>query len=79
MNIHVCNDLERFQLDKSANSNDRLHAEKTIYFIKKYETIKILVKDSDDSMKIKLIDVALASDFLTNLVCLKKFVQKEIH
>ncbi len=78
-NIHVCNDLERFQLDKSANSSDRLRAEKTIYFIKKYETINILVKDSDDLMKIKLIDVVLASDFLINLICLKKFVQKEIH
>ncbi len=78
-NIYVCNNFEKFQLDKSANSNDRLRAEKRIYFIKRYETIKILVKDSDDLMKIKLIDVVFASNFFTNLVCFKKFVLKKIY
>ncbi len=73
-NIHVCNDLEIFQLDKFANLNNRLNTKKMIYLIKKYKTIKIFVKDFDDLMKIKLINVVFASNFLTNFICLKKFV-----
>ncbi len=51
----------------------------TVYFIKKYETINIIVKDSNESVNIQLVNIALIFEFFTNLMCLNKFLAKEIH
>jgi hypothetical protein len=53
--------------------------DKITYAIESYETMNILIKESNESMPIKLLNVVLASDFLTNLVCLSKFTEKGVH
>jgi hypothetical protein len=78
-NIHVCNDSSRFQLDRFVNFDDQLRIEKIVYFIKRYDTVYIVVKKSHDSINIRLLDVVLASNFLINLVCLSKFTAKNVH
>jgi hypothetical protein len=55
-------------------------AGKIIYAIESYETMNIVTqKFNEQAVSIKLLNVALVSDFLTNLVCLSKFIEKEIH
>jgi hypothetical protein len=53
--------------------------DKIIYAIESYETMNILIKELNESMSIKLLNVTLAPDFLTNLVCLSKFTDKKVH
>jgi hypothetical protein len=53
--------------------------EKTVYFIKRYETMNVIVKDLNELINIQLANVALISQFFTNLMCLRKFLAKEIH
>ncbi len=78
-NIHVCNDSSKFQLDRLVNFDDQLRVEKTVYFIEKYETVHIVVNESHESINIRLLDVAFASNFFTNLICLSKFTAKNVH
>jgi hypothetical protein len=55
-------------------------AGKIIYAIEDYDTVNILTQGfSEQALSIKLLNVILAPGFLTNLVCLSKFTQKEIH
>ncbi len=51
-NIHVCNDSSRFQLDRFVNFENQLRIEKTIYFIEKYETMNINIKNWNKSINI---------------------------
>jgi hypothetical protein len=53
--------------------------EKVVYFIEKYETMNIIVRDFNESINIELMNVALIFEFFTNLVCLRKFLSKKIH
>ncbi len=78
-NIHVCNDLSRFQIKRLINLENRLRIDKTIYLIERYEIVHIVVKRSHDSINIQLLNVALASNFLINLICLNKFIVKNVH
>jgi hypothetical protein len=54
-------------------------AEKIIYAIEGYDTVNIMTQDLSEPIPIKLLNVALAPEFLTNLVCLSKFTDKEMH
>jgi hypothetical protein len=78
-NIHVCNDSSRFQIKRLINFEDRLRIDKTIYSIEKYEIVHIVVKKSHDSINIQLLNVVLASNFLINLICLNKFIVKNVY
>ncbi len=60
-------------------SNDKFMIEKIVYSIEKYKTMNIIVKNSNESVNIQLVNVALIFEFFTNLMCLRKFLAKEIH
>jgi hypothetical protein len=79
IDIHVCNDRRRFNLTRVVDLDDMIMIDKIIYAIESYETMNILIKELNESMSIKLLNVILVFDFLTNLVCLSKFIEKEIH
>jgi hypothetical protein len=79
IDIHVCNDSDRFRLNQMIDSNDQLVIEKIVYDIESYETMNIVVKELDDSINIQLLNVALMSEFFINLICLIKMMKKEIH
>jgi tRNA G10 N-methylase Trm11 len=79
IDVHVCNDSKRIQMNRLIESNDELMTEKTVYSIERYETMNIIVKNSNESVNIQLVNVALISEFFTNLMCLRKFLAKEIH
>ncbi len=66
-------------MNRLIESNDELMTEKTVYSIEKYETMNIIVKNSKKSVNIQLVNVALIFEFFTNLMCLRKFLAKEIH
>ena len=77
--IHVCNDPERFQLTRIANTDDKLMAGKTVYSIDGYGTVDITAQGPHGPVPIRLLDVALSSGFFTNLVCLSKLTKKGVH
>jgi flagellar motility protein MotE (MotC chaperone) len=79
IDIHVCNDSDRFQLNRMIDSDDQLAVEKIVYDIESYETMNIVVKKFDDSINIQLLNVALMLEFFINLICLIKMMKKEIH
>jgi hypothetical protein len=79
IDIHVCNDSDRFQLNRVVDSNDQLIIDKIVYDIEDYETMNIVVKQFDDSINIQLLNVALMSEFFISLICLIKMMKKEIH
>jgi hypothetical protein len=79
IDIHVCNDSDRFQLNRIIDSNDQLIIDKIVYDIENYETMNIVIKKLDDSINIQLLNVALMSEFFINLICLIKMMKKEIH
>ncbi len=80
IDIHICNNRRRFNLTRVVDLDDMIMIDKIIYAIEKYETMNIMTqKLNEQSMSIKLLNVILVSDFLTNLVCLSKFIEKEIH
>jgi hypothetical protein len=78
-NIHVCNDSERFQLNRIADSANQLVVDKIVYEIENYETMNIVVKELNDSINIQLLNVALMFEFFINLICLIKMMKKRIH
>jgi hypothetical protein len=63
IDIHVCNDSDRFRLNRVIDSNDQLIVEKIVYDIEDYETMNIVVKKLVDSINIQLLNVALMSEF----------------
>jgi hypothetical protein len=79
IDIHVCNDSDRFQLNRIIDSNDQLIIDKIVYDIESYETMNIVVKEFDDSINIQLLNVALMFEFFINLIYLIKMMKKEIH
>jgi hypothetical protein len=79
IDIHVCNDSDRFRLNRMIDSNDQLIIEKIVYDIEDYETMNIVVRKFDDSINIQLLNVALMSEFFINLICLIKMMKKEVH
>ncbi len=79
IDIHVCNDSNRFRLNRMTDSNDQLIIEKIVYDIENYETMNIVVRKLDDSINIQLLNVALMSEFFISLICLIKMMKKEIH
>jgi hypothetical protein len=78
-NIHVCKNSSRFQIKRLINLEDWLRVDKTIYSIERYKIVHIVVKKSHDSINIQLLNVVLASSFLINLICLSKFIVKNVH
>ncbi len=52
IDIHVCNDSDRFQLNRMTDSEDQLVIDKIVYDIESYETMNIVVKRFDDSINI---------------------------
>jgi hypothetical protein len=79
IDIHVCNDSERFQLNRVIDSENQLIINKIVYDIENYETMNIVVKKFDDSINIQLLNVALMFEFFISLICLIKIMKKEIH
>jgi hypothetical protein len=79
IDIHVCNDSERFQLNRMTDSENQLVVDKIVYDIESYETMNIVVREFDDSINIQLLNVALVLEFFINLICLIKMMKKEIH
>jgi hypothetical protein len=79
IDIHVCNDSDRFRLNQMIDSNDHLVIEKIVYDIESYETMNIAAKEFDDSINIQLLNVALMFEFFISLICLIKMMKKEVH
>jgi hypothetical protein len=79
IDIHVCNDSDRFRLNRVIDLKDQLIVEKIVYDIENYETMNIVVKKFDDSINIQLLNVALMFKFFINLICLIKMMKKEVH
>ncbi len=79
IDIHVCNDSERFQLNEIIDSENQLIIDKIVYDIENYETMNIVVRRLNDSINIQLLNVALMFEFFINLICLIKMMKKEIH
>jgi hypothetical protein len=79
IDIHVCNDSDRFQLNRMTDFENQLIVDKIVYEIESYETMNIVVKELDDSINIQLLNVALVLEFFINLICLIKMMKKEIH
>jgi regulator of replication initiation timing len=79
IDIHVCNDSERFQLNRMIDLENQLIIDKIVYDIKSYETMNIVVKKFDDLINIQLLNVALMLEFFINLICLIKMTKKEIY
>jgi hypothetical protein len=79
IDIHVCNDRRRFNLIRVVDSDDMIMTEKIIYAIENYKTMNIVTQELNEAMSIKLLNVTLALDFLTNLMCLSKFIDKRVH
>jgi hypothetical protein len=53
--------------------------DKIVHDIENYETMNIIVKKSNESINIRLLNVALMFEFFINLICLIKIMKKEIH
>jgi hypothetical protein len=79
IDIHVCNDSDRFQLNRMINFENQLIIDKIVYKIENYETMNIVVKELDDAINIQLLNVALMFEFFISLICLIKMMKKEIH
>jgi hypothetical protein len=79
IDIHVCNDSDRFQLNRVIDFENQLIIDKIVYDIENYETINIIVKKSNESINIRLLNVVLMLKFFINLICLIKIMKKEIH
>jgi flagellar motility protein MotE (MotC chaperone) len=79
IDIYVCNDSDRFQLNRIIDFENQLVVDKIVYEIENYETMNIVVKKFDDSINIQLLNVALMFEFFINLICLIKMMKKEIH
>jgi hypothetical protein len=77
--IHVCNDRTRFQFQRMATEEDVPIAGKTAYAIEAFGSVEITANALNRPMTIKLLNVALAPGFLTNLVCLRRFTDKGVH
>ncbi len=78
-NLHVCNDSDRFQLNRMIDLENQLIVDKIVYDIESYETMNIVVRELDDSINIQLLNVASMFEFFINLICLIKMMKKEIH
>ncbi len=79
IDIHVCNDSDRFQLNRMIDLENQLIIDKIVYEIENYETMNIVIKEFDDSINIQLLNVALMFEFFINLICLIKMMKKKIH
>ncbi len=79
INIHVCNDRTRFELFRTIDSNDRVCTDKIIYAIEGYDIVDVLIDELNKSVLIKLLNVTLASNFWMKLMCLSKFIAKEVY
>jgi hypothetical protein len=79
IDTHVCNDSDRFQLNPVIDSENQLVIDKIVHDIENYETMNIIVKRSNESINIRLLNVALMLEFFINLICLIKIMKKEIH
>jgi hypothetical protein len=77
--IHVCNDRTRFQVQRMGTEEDVLIAGKTTYAIEAFGSVEITANAPNGPVTIKLLNVALAPGFLTNLVCLRRFTDKGVH
>ncbi len=53
--------------------------DKIVHDIESYETMNITVKRSNESINVRLLNVALVLEFFINLICLIKIMKKEIH
>ncbi len=53
--------------------------DKIIYAMKSYDTVNIVTQELNEAMSIKLLNVILAFNFLTNLVCISKFINKRVY
>jgi hypothetical protein len=69
IDIHVCNDRKRFNLIHVIDSDDMIMIDKIIYAIEEHETMNIVIQELIESVSSKLLNVVLAFEFLTNLVC----------
>jgi hypothetical protein len=54
IDIYVCNDSNRFQLNRIIDSENQLMIDKIVHDIENYETMNIIVKESNESINIRL-------------------------
>jgi hypothetical protein len=76
---HVCNDPTRFIPTRLARSDDTLLAGKTMYPVEAYGTVRIYITTPTGREPVDLINVALSTGFLTNLVSLHALKNVDIH
>ena len=77
-NSHVCNDLTRFVQTRVATESDRIVSGKTIYQIKAFGTVEIIVQGANSLKPITLLDVALIPGFFTSIASLHRFTSKGV-
>jgi hypothetical protein len=79
IDIHVCNDSDRFQLNRVVDFENQLVIDKIVHDIENYETMNINVRRSNKSINIRLLNVALVLEFFISLICLIKIMKKKVH
>jgi hypothetical protein len=78
-NLHVCNNRRRFKFERTATEDDKFCAGKTEYSVKAYSSVDITISTPHGPRTVKLLNIALASSFLTNTASLDKFTSKGVH
>ena len=74
----VCNNPKQFHLERIATKKDVIMVGKTTHQIETLGTVEIIAKSSRGLISIKLLNVALITEFFTNLICLDRFEQKSV-
>lgn len=77
--IHVCNDSARFKFERAAQEDDWIVSGKTTYEIEAFGTVDITAKGPDGPIILRLLNVALAPGFMSNLVSLRRMTEKGVH
>lgn len=77
---HVCNDSRRsnFQKTRDADPGDIIYAGKTAYPVEAYGTVEVNIQYPQKG-HIRLMNVALAPGFMTNLVSILLLSQKQVY
>jgi len=76
---HVCNDRTRFKYIRPAHDDDRLIAGKDVIPIEGFGPVEITVEGPHAERTIILENTVLVPQFHTNVVSLRKFIQRNVH
>ena len=78
-NCHVCNNHSRIYDFQLATQDEILYVENFILNIQDYDSVEIILQDSDDLFSIALCQVAFISTFHINIITVNQFMKKKIH